>query len=187
MGESFNISCLCFAVRIVHEYERLIYYSKSPHSWALPRDWLKICDKLPYLVRNKVNNNNSNSDNNPLPPSSSSPSGECNEPPEDANNPTNNSTPNHPPHDANNNTSYKDSNNNGSYDQNRPARGYYSKGGFYARHATPTLAGSFDMTTCSAGTGRVGNGNRFPSISSIDSDGVVVPYQRLVRYKSTSD
>ncbi|EAT41878.1 AAEL006510-PA, partial [Aedes aegypti] len=38
---------------IVHEYERLIYYSKSPHSWALPRDWLKICDKLPYLVRNK--------------------------------------------------------------------------------------------------------------------------------------
>lgn len=40
-------------VRIVHEYERLIYYSKSPHSWALPRDWLKICDKLPYLVRNK--------------------------------------------------------------------------------------------------------------------------------------
>lgn len=39
--------------RIVHEYERLIYYSKSPHSWALPRDWLKICDKLPYLVRNK--------------------------------------------------------------------------------------------------------------------------------------
>ncbi|KAL9708480.1 hypothetical protein quinque_011998 [Culex quinquefasciatus] len=175
-------------VRIVHEYERLIYYSKSPHSWALPRDWLKICDKLPYLVRNKVNNNNhSNSDNNPLPPSSSSPSGECNEPPEDANNPTNNSTPNHPPHDANNNTSYKDSNNNGSYDQNRPARGYYSKGGFYARHATPTLAGSFDMTTCSAGTGRVGNGNRFPSISSIDSDGVVVPYQRLVRYKSTSD
>ncbi|XP_055539124.1 eukaryotic translation initiation factor 4E-binding protein Mextli isoform X2 [Wyeomyia smithii] len=42
-------------VRIVHEYERLIYYSKSPHSWALPRDWLKICDKLPYLVRNKVN------------------------------------------------------------------------------------------------------------------------------------
>ncbi|XP_062549239.1 eukaryotic translation initiation factor 4E-binding protein Mextli isoform X4 [Armigeres subalbatus] len=40
-------------VRIVHEYERLIYYSKSPHSWALPRDWLKICDKLPYLIRNK--------------------------------------------------------------------------------------------------------------------------------------
>uniref|UniRef100_A0A1Q3FEQ3 Putative eukaryotic translation initiation factor 4e-binding protein mextli n=1 Tax=Culex tarsalis TaxID=7177 RepID=A0A1Q3FEQ3_CULTA len=40
-------------VRIVHEYERLIYYSKSPHSWALPRDWLKICDRLPYLVRNK--------------------------------------------------------------------------------------------------------------------------------------
>ncbi|CAD7080085.1 unnamed protein product [Hermetia illucens] len=39
--------------RIVHEYERLIYYSKSPHSWALPRDWNKIVEKHPSLVRNK--------------------------------------------------------------------------------------------------------------------------------------
>uniref|UniRef100_U5EN51 Putative serine/threonine-protein kinase n=1 Tax=Corethrella appendiculata TaxID=1370023 RepID=U5EN51_9DIPT len=39
--------------RIVHEYERLIYYSKSPHSWAFPIDWDKISEKLPYLIRNK--------------------------------------------------------------------------------------------------------------------------------------
>lgn len=41
-------------VRIVHEYERLIYYSKSPHSWALPRDWNRIVEKFPSLIRNKV-------------------------------------------------------------------------------------------------------------------------------------
>lgn len=159
-------------VRIVHEYERLIYYSKSPHSWALPRDWLKICDKLPYLVRNKVNNcGDNNNNNNPSSSPSSSPSGtgESNEP--DCNNPSatnnNSNSNNHSPHDANNNNnnSYKDS-----YDQNRR---FYSKGFFATRHAT-TLAGSFDMTI-SAGTGRVGNG--------------VAPFQqqRLVRYKSTSD
>lgn len=181
-------------VRIVHEYERLIYYSKSPHSWALPRDWLKICDKLPYLVRNKVNGNNSNSDNNNP---STSPSGECTDPDSNNHSPSatnnNNSTTSnnnhHQTHDANNNNhnnnSYKDSNGNNDQYQNRRAQ-YYQKG-FFTRHATAPLAGSFDMTmtTATAGTGRVGHGsNRYPSVSSIDS---IVPFQRLVRYKSTSD
>lgn len=35
------------------EYERLIYYSKSPYSWDLPADWKRICETLPYLVKNK--------------------------------------------------------------------------------------------------------------------------------------
>ncbi|XP_050319842.1 eukaryotic translation initiation factor 4E-binding protein Mextli isoform X4 [Bactrocera neohumeralis] len=39
--------------RIVHEYEHLLYYSKSPHSWALPLEWQKICEKFPAIVRNK--------------------------------------------------------------------------------------------------------------------------------------
>lgn len=42
-------------VRIVHEYERLMYYAKSPHSWALPTNWIYICDKFPTIIRNKVN------------------------------------------------------------------------------------------------------------------------------------
>lgn len=41
-------------VRIVHEYEDLIAFAKSPLSWALPKDWPKICEKHPHLVRNKV-------------------------------------------------------------------------------------------------------------------------------------
>ncbi|XP_058062230.1 eukaryotic translation initiation factor 4E-binding protein Mextli isoform X2 [Anopheles bellator] len=36
------------------EYERLIYYSKSPYSWELPADWKRICEILPYLAKNKV-------------------------------------------------------------------------------------------------------------------------------------
>lgn len=49
---------------ISYEYDRLIHFSKSPHSWELPRDWLKICELYPNIVRNKVcdvdqsNNNN---------------------------------------------------------------------------------------------------------------------------------
>ncbi|XP_059618575.1 eukaryotic translation initiation factor 4E-binding protein Mextli isoform X2 [Phlebotomus argentipes] len=39
--------------RIVHEYEDLIAFAKSPLSWALPKDWTKICEKHPGLVRNK--------------------------------------------------------------------------------------------------------------------------------------
>lgn len=42
-------------MRIVHEYERLMYYAKSPHSWALPSNWAHICDAFPAIVRNKVN------------------------------------------------------------------------------------------------------------------------------------
>uniref|UniRef100_A0A034V520 K Homology domain-containing protein n=1 Tax=Bactrocera dorsalis TaxID=27457 RepID=A0A034V520_BACDO len=41
------------STRIVHEYEHLLYYSKSPHSWALPLEWQKICEKFPAIVRNK--------------------------------------------------------------------------------------------------------------------------------------
>ncbi|ETN60682.1 hypothetical protein AND_007688 [Anopheles darlingi] len=35
------------------DYERLIYYAKSPFSWELPADWQRICDVLPNLVKNK--------------------------------------------------------------------------------------------------------------------------------------
>lgn len=172
-------------VRIVHEYERLIYYSKSPHSWALPRDWLKICDKLPYLVRNKVNNNN-NIDN-PTTTGSESNDPDCN--PSATNNNNHQQT-----HDTNNNNTITTNGNNSTTEnayQNRRAQ-FYSKG-FFNRHATTSTtaattgtnsnSGSFDMT---AGTGRVGigGGHRYPSVSSsIDT----VPYHRLVRYKSTSD
>lgn len=57
------------ANRIVHEYERLLFYSKSPHSLALPHDWNKIKEKHPSLVKNKVKNynnmdNNNNNNNN---------------------------------------------------------------------------------------------------------------------------
>ncbi|XP_037047723.1 eukaryotic translation initiation factor 4E-binding protein Mextli isoform X1 [Bradysia coprophila] len=41
------------SARVVHEYDRLMYYAKSPHSWALPKDWVKICEKWPSIVRNK--------------------------------------------------------------------------------------------------------------------------------------
>lgn len=40
--------------KVVHEYERLLFYSKLPQSCALPRDWNKIIDKYPLLIRNKV-------------------------------------------------------------------------------------------------------------------------------------
>lgn len=43
--------------RIVHEYQRMMYYAKSPHSWALPANWAHICESFPVLVRNKVNMN----------------------------------------------------------------------------------------------------------------------------------
>lgn len=42
-------------IRILYEYERLLQYSKSPHSWALPAEWTKICLKAPNIVRDKVN------------------------------------------------------------------------------------------------------------------------------------
>lgn len=42
-------------IRILYEYERLLHYSKSPHAWALPAEWTKICLKAPHVVRDKVN------------------------------------------------------------------------------------------------------------------------------------
>uniref|UniRef100_D3TP11 Hypothetical conserved protein n=1 Tax=Glossina morsitans morsitans TaxID=37546 RepID=D3TP11_GLOMM len=39
--------------RIIHHYEHLLYYAKSPHSWALPADWQYICKTFPAIVRNK--------------------------------------------------------------------------------------------------------------------------------------
>lgn len=41
-------------IRIVHKYERLLHYAKSPHSWALPNNWTYICDNFPNIIRNKV-------------------------------------------------------------------------------------------------------------------------------------
>lgn len=32
----------------------MLYYAKSPHSWALPSEWQKICEKFPAIIRNKV-------------------------------------------------------------------------------------------------------------------------------------
>lgn len=42
------------SARIVHQYEHLLYYAKSPHSWALPNEWQRICEKFPAIIRNKV-------------------------------------------------------------------------------------------------------------------------------------
>ncbi|XP_061398192.1 eukaryotic translation initiation factor 4E-binding protein Mextli isoform X1 [Musca vetustissima] len=39
--------------RIVHQYEHLLFYAKSPHSWALPSEWQRICEKFPAIIRNK--------------------------------------------------------------------------------------------------------------------------------------
>lgn len=55
---------------ITYEIDRLIYLSKTPHSWALPHDWDKICELYPLIVRNKVcdknNNNNKGNINNDI-------------------------------------------------------------------------------------------------------------------------
>lgn len=68
-------------IRILYEYERLVHFSRSPHSHALPAEWTKICLKAPNIVRNKVNtegakilesaytwlkDDNNNNNNNPL-------------------------------------------------------------------------------------------------------------------------
>lgn len=37
--------------RIVYEYERLLYYARSPHSVAQPHDWTRICEQFPGLKR----------------------------------------------------------------------------------------------------------------------------------------
>lgn len=31
-----------------------MYYSKSPHAWALPTDWVKMVETVPSILRNKV-------------------------------------------------------------------------------------------------------------------------------------
>lgn len=49
--------------RICYKIEDLLECSKSTIAWSLPSDWIKICEKLPSLVRNKVNENNNNDAN----------------------------------------------------------------------------------------------------------------------------
>ncbi|XP_058454082.1 eukaryotic translation initiation factor 4E-binding protein Mextli isoform X2 [Malaya genurostris] len=149
------------SARIVHEYERLIYYSKSPHSWALPRDWLKICDKLPYLVRNKVNTDRevrkdgspTSSDDRDYSQSCTTGS-DCNS----CNNstliniPTNINTNNKygwSRSDTNNNntsTSEHNDTNNDYHHHHQQRRAQYIARGFLSRHAT-VGSNSFDMAT----------------------------------------
>lgn len=42
--------------RIVHDYENLLFLSKTQLSRALPVNWSYICDKMPSIVRQEVNN-----------------------------------------------------------------------------------------------------------------------------------
>ncbi|XP_017154550.1 eukaryotic translation initiation factor 4E-binding protein Mextli isoform X2 [Drosophila miranda] len=42
------------ASRVSYDIEHLIYYSHSPHAWALPNDWEKMLETSPSIVRNKV-------------------------------------------------------------------------------------------------------------------------------------
>lgn len=46
--------------RIVHEYESLLFYAKSPHSKVLPANWIYICEKMPSIVKQEVNLNDRN-------------------------------------------------------------------------------------------------------------------------------
>ncbi|XP_050740816.1 eukaryotic translation initiation factor 4E-binding protein Mextli isoform X3 [Drosophila biarmipes] len=41
------------ASRVSYDIEHLIYYSKSPHAWALPTDWQKMQETTPSILRNK--------------------------------------------------------------------------------------------------------------------------------------
>lgn len=50
--------------RISYENERLLHFAKSPHSWALPRDWVKMCELYPTIVRNKVRDFDERNNNN---------------------------------------------------------------------------------------------------------------------------
>lgn len=201
-------------VRIVHEYERLIYYSKSPHSWALPRDWLKICDKLPTLVRNKVNSNSITSSSagngddvlgselNFETPSDGRDSGHCQTCTNNNNASTTSSTTittntnqhgcghNDTNNNSNNSTSDNSISNTTAYQQRRAQ--YFSKGFF---NRTAMISSSSLDLSAPAGTGRVGyglNSNRnfcrYPSVSGNNIDRVDTSCQyRLIRYKSTSD
>ncbi|XP_022221509.2 eukaryotic translation initiation factor 4E-binding protein Mextli isoform X2 [Drosophila obscura] len=40
--------------RVSYDIEHLIYYSQSPHAWALPNDWQKMMETTPSILRNKV-------------------------------------------------------------------------------------------------------------------------------------
>ncbi|KPU73575.1 uncharacterized protein Dana_GF14414, isoform E [Drosophila ananassae] len=40
--------------RVTYDIEHLIYFSKSPHAWALPTDWQRMLEKTPSILRNKV-------------------------------------------------------------------------------------------------------------------------------------
>lgn len=46
--------------RIYYDVKELLEYSNSPFAWSLPHNWIRICEKLPALVRNKVNKDESN-------------------------------------------------------------------------------------------------------------------------------
>ncbi|XP_060666442.1 eukaryotic translation initiation factor 4E-binding protein Mextli isoform X4 [Drosophila nasuta] len=39
--------------RVSYDIEHLMYYSKSPHAWALPTEWLKMLETVPSILRNK--------------------------------------------------------------------------------------------------------------------------------------
>ncbi|XP_017043865.1 eukaryotic translation initiation factor 4E-binding protein Mextli isoform X2 [Drosophila ficusphila] len=41
------------ASRVSYDIEHLIYYSMSPHAWALPTDWQKMQETTPSILRNK--------------------------------------------------------------------------------------------------------------------------------------
>ncbi|KAM8716669.1 hypothetical protein ACLKA7_003530 [Drosophila subpalustris] len=39
--------------RVSYDLDHLMYYSKSPHAWALPTEWLKMLETVPSIIRNK--------------------------------------------------------------------------------------------------------------------------------------
>ncbi|XP_064546457.1 eukaryotic translation initiation factor 4E-binding protein Mextli isoform X5 [Drosophila montana] len=39
--------------RVSYDIEHLMYYSKSPHAWALPIEWMKMMETVPSILRNK--------------------------------------------------------------------------------------------------------------------------------------
>ncbi|XP_030241396.1 eukaryotic translation initiation factor 4E-binding protein Mextli isoform X3 [Drosophila navojoa] len=39
--------------RVSYDIEHLMYYSKSPHAWALPIEWVKMMETVPSILRNK--------------------------------------------------------------------------------------------------------------------------------------
>uniref|UniRef100_A0A336L592 CSON004040 protein n=1 Tax=Culicoides sonorensis TaxID=179676 RepID=A0A336L592_CULSO len=49
---------------VSYEQDELLKYSKSPLAWVLPENWIKICEKWPALVRNKVNPGDNEMNNN---------------------------------------------------------------------------------------------------------------------------